>query len=130
MRSCDVYQLTHTAGVTRLSDGAAIPADDGNRDWIAYQAWLTAGNVPSPVVDSAPAQIVVSAASLRRALDAKGWLADVRAAVAGADALTQELWTAASVFPIDDPMVAAVAAAIGKTSDDVLAVFQLAETYV
>ena len=130
MRSCDVYQLTHTAGVTRLSDGAAIPADDGNRDWIAYQAWLTAGNVPSPVVDSAPAQIVVSAASLRRALDAKGWLGDIRAAVAGADPLTQELWAAASVFPIDDPMVAAVSTAIGKTPDDVLAVFQLAETYV
>jgi hypothetical protein len=124
-----VYQLTPFGGV-RLSDGAFIPADASNRDWIAYQAWLAAGNVPSPVAARAPAPIIVSAASLRRALAAKGWLASVRAAVAGADVLTQELWTAASMFPIDDPMVAAVAAAIGKTPDDVLAVFQLAETYV
>jgi hypothetical protein len=125
-----MYQLTLTSGVKRLSDGAFIPADNGNRDWIAYQAWIATGNVPSPVVASAPAPIVVSAASLRRALDAKGWLVAVRAAVAGANPLTQELWTAASIFPIDDPMVAAVAQAIGKTPDDVLAVFQLAETYV
>jgi hypothetical protein len=76
------------------------------------------------------APIVVGAASLRRALAAKVWLVPVRAAVAGADPLTQELWTAANMFPIDDPMVGAVAAAIGKTPDDVIAVFQLAETYV
>jgi hypothetical protein len=125
-----MYQLALTSGVKRLSDGAFIPADNGNRDWIAYQAWLAAGNAPEPAPVAPPAPIIVSAASLRRALDAKGWLASVRAAVAGADDLIQELWTAASVFPIDDPMVAAVAAAIGKTPDDVLAVFQLAETYV
>jgi hypothetical protein len=34
------------------------------------------------------------------------------------------------MFHIDDPMVADVAAAIGKTPDGVVAVFQLAETYV
>jgi hypothetical protein len=71
-----------------------------------------------------------SAASLRHALAPKGWLIDVRAAVAGADPLTQELWAAANEISVDDPMVAAVAAAIGKTPDDVLAVFQLAETYM
>jgi hypothetical protein len=125
-----VYQLTNTSGVVRLSEGAFIPTDGGNRDWIAYQAWLVAGNAPAPAPAAPPAPIVVSAASLRCALDAKGWLVDVRAAVARADPLTQELWAAASVFPIDDPMAAAVAAAIGKTPDDVLAVFQLAEIYV
>jgi hypothetical protein len=54
----------------------------------------------------------------------------MRLSVAGADVLTQELWTAASMFPIDDPMVALVAAAIGKTPEDALAVIQLVETYV
>jgi hypothetical protein len=106
-----MYQLTQTTGVLRLTDGALVPADNGNRDWIAYQAWLAAGNAPEPAPAVPSAPIVVSAASLRRALAAKGWLVDVRAAVAGADPLTQELWMAASVFPIDDPMVAAVAAA-------------------
>ena|SRR5258708_39681496 len=125
-----MYQLTQTSGVKRLSDEAFIPADNGNRDWIAYQAWLAAGNVPSPAPAAPSAPIVVSAASLRRALSAKGWLVAVRGAVAGADVLTQELWSAASTFPMDDPMVGAIGAAIGKAPADILAVFQLAETYV
>jgi hypothetical protein len=42
------YQLTTGDSVLRLDDGALIPADPANADWIAYQAWLAAGNVPSP----------------------------------------------------------------------------------
>jgi hypothetical protein len=44
------YQLTATdAIVIRTADGAHIPNDDANRDWIEYQDWLTAGGVPDPV---------------------------------------------------------------------------------
>ena len=39
----------HPAGPSvDRSDGAIIPADSGNSDWIAYQAWLAAGNIPAP----------------------------------------------------------------------------------
>lgn len=41
------YKLIKT-GVLRLSDGAHIPNDHGNKDWIAFQSWLAAGNVPIP----------------------------------------------------------------------------------
>lgn len=34
--------------VQRQSDGAFIPFDDSNRDYIAYKAWLAAGNTPLP----------------------------------------------------------------------------------
>ena len=27
-----------------------IPNDPGNRDWVEYQEWLTAGGVPDPYV--------------------------------------------------------------------------------
>ena len=42
------YQLTETDAVIRNSDGAFIPNDEGNRDWIEYQAWLEGGGVPDP----------------------------------------------------------------------------------
>lgn len=42
-----MYQII-TNGARRLSDGACIPADENNRDWLEYQAWLADGNTPAP----------------------------------------------------------------------------------
>ena len=45
------YQLTETdAMVLRTADGACIPNDMANRDWVEYQDWLKAGGVPDPYV--------------------------------------------------------------------------------
>jgi hypothetical protein len=43
-----MYQLTTSNSIKRLSDGAFIPNDPGNRDYREYQAWLEAGNTPEP----------------------------------------------------------------------------------
>ena len=40
-----MYQLRDEQ-IIRLSDNASIPADQGNRDYAAYLAWLEAGNEP------------------------------------------------------------------------------------
>ena len=71
------YALTAT-GVTRLEDGANIPNDPANADWVVYQAWQTGGGVPRPlqpdwtydwngsawVVNAARATVAAAATSL------------------------------------------------------------------
>ena len=43
-----MYQLTTSTSIKRLSDGATIPNDPGNRDYREYLYWLAAGNTPEP----------------------------------------------------------------------------------
>lgn len=42
-----MYKLSNT-GVIRKTDGAYIPAVNGNVDWDEYQEWLAKGNTPEP----------------------------------------------------------------------------------
>jgi hypothetical protein len=43
-----MYQLTTSTSIKRLSDGAFIPNDPGNRDYREYLDWVEAGNTPEP----------------------------------------------------------------------------------
>ena len=43
-----MYQLTTSTCIKRLSDGAFVPNDPGNRDYREYLDWLDAGNMPDP----------------------------------------------------------------------------------
>ena len=50
-------------GVIRAIDGASVPEDDRNRDWRAYQEWLSAGNKPDP----APVPVIDPTVAKRKA---------------------------------------------------------------
>lgn len=64
------YQLTNNSLpadgqiVLRQSDHAFIPPDPRNGDFAAYQAWVSAGNVPDPAPSLPPTTIVTRAAFL------------------------------------------------------------------
>lgn len=64
-----MYKLSqNSTSITRLSDGASIPADPRNTDYAAYIQWLTEGNTPTPYVKP-PGEIIAEAASAQLAVD-------------------------------------------------------------
>lgn len=51
-------QATSATGVIRDADGATVPDDPRNADWQAYQAWLAAGNTPTPAPAPSAAEVI------------------------------------------------------------------------
>jgi hypothetical protein len=49
-----MYQLTTGDSIKRLSDGATIPNDPGNRDYREYLQWIEEGNTPLPAPPPPP----------------------------------------------------------------------------
>ena len=62
-----MYQLTTSTSIKRLSDGATIPNDPGNRDYAAYLAWVEEGNMPDPAPVPEPAPVLTTEQKLNAA---------------------------------------------------------------
>lgn len=95
------------------------------RTWAAVQ-------IPAAVLEQKKrdlrASMVCGPLQLRKALRQTANLAAVTAVIAQAGEEMQEAWEYASEVRRTDPMIAAMAAAIGKTDDEVDAIFTLAAT--
>ena len=71
-----MYELIHDNntgklfGVRRLSDGAAIPPDPQNRDFVEFLAWNNTAPQPLILIDLTPAELAIVKATLKAADDA------------------------------------------------------------
>lgn len=122
------YKLTNNDTVIRLADGATIPMVGGNRDYNEYLEWVALDNTPE-AADPAPVpEIAVTPRQFRLALNQLNLRAEVDAAVAAADQNTKDTWEYSTEVQRNNPMVAAMAAAMSKTDEEIDAVFALAAT--
>lgn len=129
------YVLTSSDAVIRKQDGARIPDDPSNRDWVAFQDWLAAGGVPDPYVpppEPVPAEIsdrqffqqlaVAGIITEEQALAANAavipppLLAIIGQMPSGDQFAAKMLVSGATVFQHNHPMTEAIGAAYGWTA--------------
>lgn len=83
---------------------------------------------PPPAPEPPPPALTATPYQFKAALVKAGLYDSALAAVNAGDILTQLAWAEAQMFVETDPLVVAMAAAIGKSTDDVHGLFQLAGT--
>ena len=66
-----MYKLiTNSDSVIRIADGALIPADEGNKDFAAYQTWVSNGGKPEPADEPSTEEIIAQyTAGVQKHLD-------------------------------------------------------------
>ena len=122
-----MYKKTNSSCVLRLEDGAFIPADPANSDYVAYLAWIEAGNSPQPE-DPAPSVPIapVSPRQIRQALTRATLRSAVETAIASGDQDTKDWWEFATQFERQHPMVVAMGKSMKQTDAQMDALWQLA----
>ena len=100
-----MYQLKESSSITRIPDGATIPADPANRDYAEYLEWIAAGNVPEPY-QPPPTPDVTTVTKLRFVewCEANNRLDDLLALL-NSDAILKFKWDAATALDITNPLV-------------------------
>lgn len=113
-----MYRLTKDSCVVRVSDGAHIPEDAANSDYVAYLQWIADGNTPEPYVEPPqPVPATVTMRQARLALLGAGLLASVGAAIDSLPSTQKEAarieWEYATEVQRSSGLVPMMGAALG-----------------
>jgi len=88
-----MYKFSAENSIIRTLDGASIPLDPTNKDYLEYLQWVEQGNVAEPYVATTPTileqiaalEAQISVRRLRESIisdDGKTWLANIDAEIA------------------------------------------------
>lgn len=138
-----VQSLDLAAGslVFAWADSAGMPVDSGGSiarftpliiNDVAVEpdeAVLVAAVAATYAPQAAPVPAEVTPLQMRRALNAAGLRPAVESAVAAAPQDARDAWEFASVIRRDDPVLAAVGAALGKTAAEIDDLFRAAASF-
>ena len=86
-------------------------------------------DIASPASPVAPVPQEVTRYQMRRALNATGLRSTVEAAVSAADIDTRDGWESATVVRRDNPLISAMAAGLGLTSEQIDGLFRTAASF-
>ncbi|AZB63859.1 hypothetical protein EBL87_08960 [Cereibacter sphaeroides] len=118
----EISAAEHSALMSGQARGMMIAADTLGRPILKERPTPTAAEA----LAAERARMVVSRFQAKAALHAAGRLADVERAVAAADPITRIAWTDAGEFRRSSPTIAALAAAVGMTDEEVDNLFRSA----
>lgn len=121
-----MYKHLEAGWILRLSDGACIPPDIVNNDYITFLNWQEKGGIAAAYVPPVPFD--VSRRQFKQALTRIGLRAAVEAAVVASDQDTKDWYADSLRFERANPVMNAMAAALGKSSADTDGLFRLAAT--
>lgn len=121
-----MYKHLDAGWVLRVVDGAHIPPEPANRDYVEFLAWEAEGGVADPYIPHVPAS--VTRRQFKQALTRIGLRAAVEAAIATADQDTKDWYADSLNFERSNSVMNGMAVALGKTPADIDNLFRLAAT--
>ena len=106
----------------RDADGAFIPDDPDNADWRTYQAWLIAGNTPTPAPAVAPPVSSCALWQLQAVMTPAQWVAVATAVATLNNAAVSAFFAhGTNVIPANSTTLLSLGATSGLTAAEVAA---------